>query len=652
MQIKEIVLYGLDGEIRRITFQPGRVNIISGASKTGKSSLAAIVEYCLTTGDINVPVGVIRDHVAWYGVLLQFPDTQCFVARRDPGPRVKSSGDVYFDFAAEVNIPALSELRQVTNSDGLVQTLSAKLGIAPNVHEPGDRHTRHPLEANIKHALLLSIQRQSEVANQNILFHRQDEPFMPQAIKDTLPYFLGAVSDDRLSKRDELRRLRQELRPLERQAKEEEDLRRGAAPRAQTLLAEAINVGLAVQSPAPASFEDALTRLRNVQERLEVPASELRATGDGLTQLRTERSALLTQLSQAKQDIAAARTFLQDQGGFAFEATAQQARLQSVGLLPEGDGEIVDCPLCAQRLPAPLPSAASLNQAVIDLGSQLAHVATTKPRLTEYIDGKEQEVSTLQGKLRGNQRATSALVAQDRESAARRALEESQAYVRGRISVYLESVTAPPAANAEFQENIETIRKRIAQIEDELRDDSVREILYSALNVIGKDMSRWAERLQHEYARYPLRIDLGQLTVVADTEDGPVPMQRMGSAENWVGCHIIALLALHRWFVMKGRPVPHFLFLDQPTQVYYPPERDADGSVDVLDDEDRIAVRRLFELIFEVAADLAPGLQVIITDHAELRDDAFQEALVERWRKGEPHEKLIPPNWRSRRGLA
>ena len=61
---------------------------------------------------------------------------------------------------------------------------------------------------------------------------------------------------------------------------------------------------------------------------------------------------------------------------------------------------------------------------------------------------------------------------------------------------------------------------------------------------------------------------------------GPVPLGRMGSGENWVG------LSPRRpsersteWFVSEqsGRR-PDFLFLDQPSQVYFPPDRQAAGE--------------------------------------------------------------------------
>ena len=116
----------------------------------------------------------------------------------------------------------------------------------------------------------------------------------------------------------------------------------------------------------------------------------------------------------------------------------------------------------------------------------------------------------------------------------------------------------------------------------------------------------------------------------------------MGSGENWVGYHLLAHIALHKWFRLKERPVPGFLILDQPSQAYYPPEQDSEGSLDGLADEDQTAVERLFRLISDAAGELAPNLQIIVMDHADLNRDWFEDAVVERWRRG---KKLIPQSW-------
>lgn len=71
-------------------------------------------------------------------------------------------------------------------------------------------------------------------------------------------------------------------------------------------------------------------------------------------------------------------------------------------------------------------------------------------------------------------------------------------------------------------------------------------------------------------------------------------------------------------------------------------DRDAEGSIDGLSDEDQTAVLQLFKLAADAAAELAPELQIIIMDHADLKPEWFATAVIERWRKG---EKLIPASW-------
>ncbi len=188
-----------------------------------------------------------------------------------------------------------------------------------------------------------------------------------------------------------------------------------------------------------------------------------------------------------------------------------------------------------------------------------------------------------------------------------------------------------------------TQRGQCSALEEELSDETIRDRLDSIVALLGGTMTEWARKLQLEHSAHPLRFNLKKLTIVADTPDGPIPMDRMGSGENWVGYHLIGHLALHGWFTNQNRPVPRFLFLDQPSQVYFPPEKDVDGSIDLIQNEDRVALRRMFDLVFEATAKLAPNFQVIITEHADLNEPWYQTAIVEKWRNG---MALVPEDWR------
>ncbi|WP_454884289.1 DUF3732 domain-containing protein [Sphingomonas oryzagri] len=177
-------------------------------------------------------------------------------------------------------------------------------------------------------------------------------------------------------------------------------------------------------------------------------------------------------------------------------------------------------------------------------------------------------------------------------------------------------------------------------------DDSGARLL-STMNNISMHMSGYIEALGGEFGQYPVRLDLHHLTVAIDRPGRPIFMQRTGGAENHLAYHLAALLALHRYATSQNQPLPRFLLIDQPTQVYFPSEvayKAAGGSIEKTEqDADLEAVRRLFELLDRFARVEAPGFQIIVTEHANLRNDWFQKALVERpWTKP---PALVPEDW-------
>jgi len=89
-------------------------------------------------------------------------------------------------------------------------------------------------------------------------------------------------------------------------------------------------------------------------------------------------------------------------------------------------------------------------------------------------------------------------------------------------------------------------------------------------------------------------------------------MSRTGGGENYLAYHLAALLALHLFADKNSRPIPQFLLIDQPTQVYFPSEKvyqEADGSIQKTEaDADLDAVRRLICVASEVHARRRPWL--------------------------------------------
>ena len=128
MQILDIVVFSHHGRRRVLSLNNGAVNIITGASKTGKSALVDIVDYCFGAGECRVPEGPIRRSVSWFGLRLQLENGQAFVARRCPGPRAASSEDCFVEVGDTVDVLEVDALRQTTNTKGLGALLTSWSG--------------------------------------------------------------------------------------------------------------------------------------------------------------------------------------------------------------------------------------------------------------------------------------------------------------------------------------------------------------------------------------------------------------------------------------------------------------------------------------------------------------------------------------------
>jgi hypothetical protein len=651
-QIIEIVLYSHRGQVRRLELMPGRLNIITGASKTGKTALISVLEYCLGSTDCHIPAGIMRRAIAWVGVKLKVSGGEAFIARRVPRPGYNSSTDVHYVVGRQVSLPRADQLMQTTNPTALEGLLAAHAGIGQNRHDPQPGQTRNPLQAGIAHALIYCFQHQTEIDSNRYLFHKQSEQWLPQAIKDTIPYFLGAVDDDYVARMAELRRLRRELRRIERNLETYTSIRGEGITVVQGLLSEATDLGLRSGQPIPETWDDYIQALRDLNLANAISDEEqIAVEGEEFNRLQAERDALSQELRKTRDQLKAANDLTSDRRGFSEEAHAQVLRLKSIELF-DAQHEVMNgheaCPLCQQSLSAEhvAPSVREVQDKITQLEAQVRHVEDRAPQMQAVILKLEEIEADIKSRLRCNKELMNGVQQENARIQEYRDQNARRAHMLGRISLYLESIPQTEDSS-ELQSQVTELRTRIGRLEDELSNETAQERVESSLSFIARDMNDWAAYLQLEHAELPLRLDLRRLTVVADGVDGrPIPMDQMGSGENWVGYHLIAHLALHRWFTNRERPVPRFLFIDQPSQVYFPEDEDwqhiDSGTTGI--GEDRHKVERMYRLAYDVVQMLDNQLQIIVTDHANINQDWFQDCVVERWRDG---VMLVPPEWDS-----
>jgi len=642
MQILELLLYSHDGRRRAIQFRVGSLNVITGESRSGKSAIVEIIRFCLGSTELRVPAGIISEAVAWFGLRLQLPAGEAFVGRPVPPVGQATTSAAMLRLGATVPAPEPADLAVNTNTEAVIATLGVAIGIAENEASLPASASRLAVEATLAHGLFFCFQRQDEIANRELLFHRQAEPYISTHIRDVLPYFLGAVPADYVVLQGRLRTAREDLRRAEARRDQFRGLRDNQQDESTVLLREAQQVGLIDSRPLDEQSPDTLTRwLREVLDSMTVPAELGLSSGQALIELRTQQADLAGRYRELQQTHRLVESILHEQSGYLEELAIQTERMEAVELLPAGDDPHV-CPICASPLREDLPTVAELRAALAELRQGLDSVGRDNPRLQRRLAQVEVAQSDLRGHLAETNTAVDALVRQAEELERLGDRLNAESYVRGRIDHYMQTLEAADVRALEEAERLVEEQARVVRtLEELLSFDTVRDNVTSILNVVGEDMRAGATRLELEYANTSVRIDARRLTVVADTSTGIVPLARMGSASNWVGYHLVSYVALQKFFVENARPVPRFVVFDQPTQAYYPPDL-SDEDILSMGDADRRAVDGLFAYLRDVTAALTPGLQVIVLDHAKLDRDWFTAAIVEEWRGG---LKLVPADW-------
>lgn len=314
------------------------------------------------------------------------------------------------------------------------------------------------------------------------------------------------------------------------------------------------------------------------------------------------------------------------------EADEQSYRLKSIHLLDQ-HGNIFchdkkKCPLCSAQLNDAIPRIEALYDVLNKLDQDLQFIKKNeRPKLGEYIKRLENDRSELNSKIKEKKSTLNNYMKERNTFLQVSKKDQEKIELIGAIKNYLEDITLPDRT-ASLSGKEEKLKKDIHFLESQLNEDKIDEIKQSTVAWLSEPMKIWAEKLQLEDSGSSYRFDFENLIVIADRKGYPVTMPNMRGHSEWIGCHLIALLALHQAFSGRKSHLPNFLVLDQPSQGY----QKADIG----------AVKRMFELLSAISKEL--NLQVIVMEHVQPEEE-FTHALVEPyWTK---NSALIPQDWKN-----
>ena len=146
-------------------FEPDKINVITGDSSTGKSSLLSIIDYLFLSDNPTIVENVINENIEFYGMKL-FMDGNSYVLIRKAPKMGIGSQDVYFE-----NIDEYPEPYKKTHSVGeLLATLNRIFEVPERMQKVG----RTNASITFRHFLPFNYLTEDIISSANVYF---DIPF-------------------------------------------------------------------------------------------------------------------------------------------------------------------------------------------------------------------------------------------------------------------------------------------------------------------------------------------------------------------------------------------------------------------------------------------------------------------------------------------
>lgn len=651
-QIAAIVLWPRkEGQSPRVLpLATGAINIISGASKTGKSAIIPIVDYCLGSDRCAIPVDTIRDACCWFGVIIDIGGSQILFARREPGEQ-KSTGDMYLIEGPQVEVPQDAPTKNTT-VDAVKARLDELCGLSRLDMDP-DATSGFRSRPSFRDLMAFTFQPQNIVANPDVLFFKADTYEHREKLKAIFPYVLKAVTPEILVAMHELEEVRRALQRKERELFSLQQVSERWLAELRSLVVRARELGL-INQPVPADADRSLMLdlLVGAAATTQPEVPTLLGIDEAMAELanlQNEESSIDSTLRELRRRFSE-MTKLRDTAAQVRDSLkVQRDRIGISDWLVTLDHQ-TQCPLCASTNRPETTSLEELVVALRKLEGEVKKVGAAPAAFDRELAKVRSDMELNLEKMKGIAIRKGAV--ERRSSAVQEANYRSRDVSRflGGIDRILD-VQKSLGHDGELNNEVANLRTKQSELEKKISRPGIESRRRRALERVSNFAGRLLPLMDSERPDDPIELSVTDLTIKVKSSSREDYLWEIGSGANWLAYHVSVSLALQQLFIADApSPVPGFLVYDQPSQVYFPRRlartQEGEDEDPQLGDEDIEAVRKIFETVASVISTSKGELQVLILDHAppEVWDGVEGINLVEEWRDG---RKLVPLEWLS-----
>jgi hypothetical protein len=653
-QIEKIIIWPINRKFppRELTFNLGKVNVITGASRTGKTAIIPIIDYCLGSGSCSIPIGVIRDNTSWYGIIINVESEKILLARKVPDGN-KLSTHYYFIRGKVISIPTIIEVPNETQEG--IKIILDSICCLPYVNRDND-NSGYDNRLSFRDLTHLVFQSQDIIANQSILFYKTHLTEHREKLKRWFPFILGAETSELIIARGKLRDVQLELSRKQNEYNKAKSVSQEWLQNLFGQLKVSKEYGLyngvltseTTQDElliiAKAILKDKPERLKSTSETINDAQKEIHKIEDEETQL-SEKIAIINKRQKDIDDLE------ENLAKFHNGTKRKVDRLGISDWLRMNMQTSNECPVCGE---IGHPLAHKEIDKICDVLKRYEKSSSTSLELPAAFAREKEELRTqlndLMGKLKVLRERFDVLRSQDEEVMKYQQRTKDMYVFLGQLKSTV-NLIEQLSDTGDFENRIRELKKQETELKKLLSSSNMATRLDLALQQISQLTLNRLKTLDVDpkYKSLPPQFSLKELGIqVTDNEGNWHLLTEVGSASNWVSFHLAFTCALQEFFIEQKNPismVPSFIVFDQPSQVYFPRISKTDNEDDPnYNDEDINAVKNMFITLSDSIKSTHGAWQAIVLDHAgsDIYGDIENVIEVEEWRNG---EKLIPEFW-------
>lgn len=634
---------------RRVKFEPNKINIITGSSRTGKSAIIPIIDYCLASGKCTIPVDAIRNACAWFGVLFTLNDEQLLLCRREPGNQI-ATGDMFILRDREITIPEVIETN--TTLAEVKNVLNEMFSMSFLELDPTSKNfSTHP---SYRDFMAFLFQPQNIVANADVLFYKADTTEHRQKLINIFPYALGAVTPKVLAARQELDKLKRQRERVVHDIDTIRDVSEGWRQEVAGWLAQAKEMGLtAFQVSETVRFEDQVEELTSIVEKAETDSelvsSNIKDLSTELVALRKEEQDLSSQLFSLQRRHVEMIQLKKSMGQYESSLQIQIQRLEISTWLRSLADSNNSCPFCNSVH-------SGINEKLDILCQAIEKIEQSAGNMQKIPAAFERELQVVEAEIGYCVEKLNAIRNRIHEESGQNAVVANKKYTLAGIAHFLGRMEASLQTfqrigkNGDLENRLSDLEERIRVLESVVNESEIHRKVDAAIKYINQKTGEIIKNLDAEHPDNPVEFLIKDLTLKVKNASGRDDyLWEIGSASNWLAYHIATILSFQQFFQTRGNiSIPNFLIFDQPSQVYFPQQsrKVVELAEKVkIDDEDKLAVQKIFMTMNKFLQDTKNAVQIIVMEHADedIWGDIPASHLVERWRGN--NKKLIPIEW-------